>query len=136
LIKRLSTSRAPLRSDINVTPFVDVMLVLLIIFMVATPMMQSGVPIDLPQGKGASEVGDNSQPLTLSLDKDGILYLMDKALERDQLIEKLQSLPPKTVEKIYIRAHKSLSYEQVVSLMSLLSSKGFGRIVLITEVAP
>jgi biopolymer transport protein TolR len=112
------------------------MLVLLIIFMVATPMMQSGVPIDLPQGKGASEVGDNSQPLTLSLDKDGILYLMDKALERDQLIEKLQSLPPKTVEKIYIRAHKSLSYEQVVSLMSLLSSKGFGRIVLITEVAP
>lgn len=135
MIKRLSTARASLRSDINVTPFVDVMLVLLIIFMVATPMMQSGVPVDLPQGKGASEVGD-SQPLTLSLDKDGVLYLMDKPVERDQLIEKLQALPPKTVEKIYIRAHKGLSYEQVVSLMSLLSSKGFGRLVLITEAAP
>lgn len=135
MIKRSFSARSSLRHDINVTPFVDVMLVLLVIFMVATPMMQSGVPIDLPQGRTGS--GDiPSQPLALSLDKEGQIFLRDKPMSLDQVVPTLQSLPEGLTQRIYIHAHRTLPYERVMALISLLAAKGFTKVVLVTEPAP
>jgi biopolymer transport protein TolR len=124
-----------LRHEINVTPFVDVMLVLLVIFMVATPMMQSGVSVDLPRGQNSSQEGEQSPPLNVSLDKTGQLFLREKKVTQEELIQTLQSLPPETTERIYIRGDRSLPYERIMQLMSVLAEKGFSKLNLVTEQA-
>ena len=125
-----------LRHEINVTPFVDVMLVLLVIFMVATPMMQSGVSVDLPRGHSSSQEGEQTQPLQLSLDKEGRLFLREKQVTEEELIQALQSLPPATTERIYIRGDRSLPYDRIMHLMALLAEKGFSKLTLVTEKVP
>lgn len=133
MLKRFSPKATyALKHEINVTPFVDVMLVLLIIFMVATPMMQSGISVDLPSGQ-SSENTPQTQPLTLSLDKSGELFLREQKVNLPNLIGILKKLPPETTKNIYIKADKTLSYDKVVSLMSLLASQGFSKIVLVIE---
>lgn len=123
-----------LRHEINVTPFVDVMLVLLIIFMVAAPMMQSGVSLDLPLGQGGAELA--GQSISVSLDQEGRIFLGDRPVEEAKLIAALQGLPKEATNRIYLRAAKTLSYAKVMGLMSLLAAHGFSKIMLVTEKVP
>jgi biopolymer transport protein TolR len=122
-----------LRHEINVTPFVDVMLVLLIIFMVATPMMQAGVEMDLPKSSSQATELSQDQLLTLSLDKEGTLFLKEKKIPISQLIPTLKSFPRALTEKIFIRADRQLPYERVMALLSLLAQEGFSKITLVTD---
>ncbi len=128
--KRRST--ASIRHEINVTPFVDVMLVLLVVFMVAAPMMSTGVSVDLPEGKNAPSMPE-SQPITITLDKKARLFLRDKELSLEQLVSSLKKLPHVDSERIYLRADKTLPYSKVVELMTLLIASGYSKIALITD---
>lgn len=120
-------------ADINMTPFIDVMLVLLIIFMVAAPMLTTGVPLDLPQ-TGASALTVDKQPLVVSLKADGKLYLMDTETSVAELIPKLQAIA-KTgpEERIFVRGDKSIAYGKVAEVMAALTSAGYKKVALVNE---
>jgi biopolymer transport protein TolR len=123
-------------SDINVTPMVDVMLVLLIIFMVSAPLLTVGVPIDLPQTKAKSLDQDN-QPLTLSVNPRGQVFLMNSEIPVEQLVDKLKLVTEARGgfdERIYVRGDKTVVYGTVMQVMGRLSSAGFKHVALVTEV--
>ena len=112
--------RAPM-AEINVTPLVDVMLVLLIIFMVTAPLLKAGVPVDLPDSR-AKALAEEAQPVTLSMTKDGAVYLDDKQLAPGELAVNLASLPPGPDGKpqpVTLRADKSLDYGRVIAVIDL-----------------
>lgn len=120
-------------SEINVTPLVDVMLVLLIIFMVTAPMMTVGVPVDLPKTQ-ASVMNDNEEPLTVSLTKKGELFLQETPLELDSLVPRLVAITGSNPEvKIYVRGDKDISYGRIMEVMGTLSAAGFSKVALISE---
>ncbi len=132
LRRKRRTKRAPM-SDINVTPFVDVMLVLLVIFMLTAPMLTVGVPIDLPKTKAAS-LPDKGDPVTLSLNGDGDLYLQDTKIDMGSLAEKLKGImAARPRAKIYVRGDQGLAYGKVMALMGLLNSNGFHKVALLAE---
>ena len=118
-------------SDINITPFVDVMLVLLIVFMVAAPMMTVTVPLDLP--KSASKAVSN-EPLTVSFSKDGKVYLMDDEVRLEDLVKKVEALDEGqgTDRRILIRGDTTADYGRFVAVMSALSLAGYTRLGLVT----
>jgi biopolymer transport protein TolR len=119
-------------SDINVTPMVDVMLVLLIVFMVAAPLLTVGVPIDLPQTK-AKELNTESTPITISVTPAGEIYLGDKPTQIDSLIDQINAQTPNgTDERIYVRGDQTANYGAVMKVMGVLSAGGFSKIGLIT----
>ena len=119
-------------SDINVTPMVDVMLVLLIVFMVAAPLLTVGVPIDLPQTK-AKELNTDSKPITVSITPAGDIYLGDKPSSVDTLIADITAQAPNgTDERIYVRGDQTANYGAVMKVMGVLSAGGFSKIGLIT----
>jgi len=119
-------------SDINVTPMVDVMLVLLIVFMVAAPLLTVGVPIDLPQTK-AKELNTDSKPITGSVRRAGDIYLGDKPSSVDTLIADITAQAPNgTDERIYVRGDQTANYGAVMKVMGVLSAGGFSKIGLIT----
>jgi biopolymer transport protein TolR len=119
-------------SDINVTPMVDVMLVLLIVFMVAAPLLTVGVPIDLPQTK-AKELNTESKPITISVTPAGEIYLGDKPTQIDSLIDQINAQAPNgTDERIYVRGDQTANYGAVMKVMGVLSAGGFSKIGLIT----
>jgi len=120
-------------ADINMTPFIDVMLVLLIIFMVAAPMLTIGVPLDLPQ-TGAQALNVDKQPLIVSLKADGKLYLMDTETNISELVPKLQAIA-KTgpEERIFVRGDKSISYGKFAEVMAALTSAGYKKVALVNE---
>jgi len=119
-------------SDINVTPMVDVMLVLLIVFMVAAPLLTVGVPIDLPQTK-AKELNTDSKPITVSVTPAGDIYLGDKPSSVDTLIADITAQAPNgTDERIYVRGDQTANYGAVMKVMGVLSAGGFSKIGLIT----
>lgn len=120
-----------MRCEVNMTPFMDVLLVLLVIFMVALPAMTTGVSVDLPEGK-AQSLSEKSEPLTLVIDANGSIFLRDKEIGREDLVSMLSSVPDARNERIYIRADRTLSYAKVVDVMSALSAAGFGKIALVT----
>jgi biopolymer transport protein TolR len=120
-------------SEINVTPLVDVMLVLLIIFMVAAPLLATGVPIDLPQTK-AAPLNVDQKPVAVAIDDKGAVYLLDKPCAPEQLAERLaQSTPHGFEERIYIRGAKGVSYGRVAEIMSLVTAAGYKKVALVTE---
>ncbi|MEO5806101.1 MAG: protein TolR [Devosia sp.] len=123
-------------SEINVTPLVDVMLVLLIVFMVAAPMMTSGVPIDLPQSS-AKELNSETQPVTVSVTPDGVISVGESAVAEADLITTLQAqnVDPAN-DRIFLRGDTAANYGSVMKVMGLLSAAGFSKIGLITEQAP
>lgn len=131
-LKKSTRKTISLNATINVTPFVDVMLVLLIIFMVCTPMMQSAVVIHMPQASSGQSVDDHASVI-ISLDQSGKIFLRDEPVDRDQLISTLKKLPEITTQQIYIRAEKTLTYDQVIQLMTFLASQGFHKLMLVTE---
>jgi biopolymer transport protein TolR len=119
-------------SDINVTPMVDVMLVLLIVFMVAAPLLTVGVPIDLPQTK-AKELNTESKPITVSVTPAGEIYLGDKPTDIDSLIDQITAQSANgTDERIYVRGDQTANYGAVMKVMGVLSAGGFSKIGLIT----
>src|SRR5690606_14668784 len=122
-------------SEINVTPMVDVMLVLLIVFMVAAPLLTVGVPIDLPQTQ-ARELNTDSKPVTVSVKPDGTIFLLEQPVELDGLIAAMAPLlPGGTEERIYLRGDMAANYGAVMKVMGVLSQAGYAKIGLITEQA-
>ena len=127
--------RRAVMSEINVTPMVDVMLVLLIIFMVSAPLLTVGVPIDLPQSQ-AKSLEQDKEPLTISVTDKGAVYLQNSEVEVDDLIPKLQAIAEArggSDARIYVRGDKTVSYGNMMKIMGRLSSAGFHRVALVTE---
>ncbi|MCV6595819.1 MAG: protein TolR [Mangrovicoccus sp.] len=124
-------------AEINVTPFVDVMLVLLIIFMVAAPLLTSGVPVDLPESAASALPAEEEPPLTISLAEDGRIYLQEAEIAAEQLLTRLSAIAGERRDRqIYLRADGALSYAQVMGVMGDLSAAGFSAIGLVTENSP
>ncbi|MDG2097904.1 MAG: protein TolR [Paracoccaceae bacterium] len=121
-------------AEINVTPFVDVMLVLLIIFMVAAPLLTVGVPVELPKTSATPLPNEQEEPLTITLTKDGSLWLQKSEIQFEELDTKLRSiLVERNNNKIFLRADGTNSYEVVMRLMGALNSSGFNNIGLVTD---
>ena len=128
--------RRPVMSEINVTPMVDVMLVLLIIFMVSAPLLTVGVPIDLPQTQ-AKSLDQDKEPLTVSVKGDGEVFLQNSEIKVDELVPKLQAITQARGgldERIYVRGDRKVDYGTVMRVMGRLSAAGFRRVALVTEV--
>jgi biopolymer transport protein TolR len=133
---RRGRRRAPVMAEINVTPMVDVMLVLLIIFMVSAPLLTVGVPLDLPQTQ-AKSLEQDQKPLQLSVDVKGKIFINDTEIAMNELIPKLKAITDArggTDERIYMRADKKADYGTVARVMGLLSGAGYKRLALVTEV--
>ncbi|MBU2890177.1 MULTISPECIES: protein TolR [Celeribacter] len=121
-------------SEINVTPFVDVMLVLLIIFMVAAPMMTVGVPVELPETAATALPQEEQEPLTITLTADGQVLLMANETPEADLVTKLRAIATeRNDDKIFLRADGSVPYERVAQVMGALNAGGFRKIGLVTE---
>jgi len=128
--------RRPVMAEINVTPMVDVMLVLLIIFMVSAPLLTVGVPIDLPQTK-AKSLDQDKEPLTISVNTKGEVWLQNSEIKIDELVAKLQAVTRERGgqdERIYVRGDRKVDYGTVMRVMGRLSAAGFRRVALVTEV--
>ena len=129
--------RRAVMSEINVTPFVDVMLVLLIVFMVSAPLLTVGVPIDLPQSQ-AKALEQNNEPLTISIDVDGKVYLQNNEIELDDLVPKLKAIIDARGggldDLIYVRGDKKVDYGTMMRVMGRISGAGYHRVALVTEV--
>jgi biopolymer transport protein TolR len=129
--RKRRSSIAPM-SEINVTPFVDVMLVLLIVFMVAAPLLTVGVPIELPDTKAKPLQGDK-EPLTITVNGNGEIYLQENLVELDTLVPKLLAISGNGYnERIYVRGDKLVDYGKVMKVMGTVSAAGFKRIGLVT----
>ena len=129
-------TRKPVMAEINVTPMVDVMLVLLIIFMVSAPLLTVGVPLDLPQTQ-AKSLDQDKNPLTLSVNIKGQVYLNDTEISLDELVPKLTAITQSRGgmdERIFVRGDKKVDYGTVMKVMGRLSAAGFRRVALVTEV--
>ncbi|WP_018700413.1 protein TolR [Amorphus coralli] len=123
-------------SEINVTPFVDVMLVLLIVFMVSAPLLTVGVPIDLPQSRAKPLEGD-TEPLTVSINAQGQVFLQDSEIAIDDLVPRLTAIAQNGYdERIYVRGDQDVGYGSIMRVMGRLNSAGFKRIGLVTEQEP
>lgn len=122
-------------SEINITPFVDVLLVLLIIFMVAAPMMTSGVDIDLP--KGATQANDSKEELiTISIKQNGSIFLQEEEIKLNSISQSLRQITNDNLDsKIYIRADQSLDYGRVMDVVRIVNSSGFSKVILVTELS-
>ncbi len=134
-LKRIGRKRQQLSAHINVTPLVDVMLVLLVIFMITAPMLTVGVPVELPK-TDAAQVQNNSQdePLIVSVDANGKTYLQDTEIALDQIVSRLLTiLKTNPKAKIYLRADQSLGYGDVMRVMGLMSKSGLDHVSLIAE---
>ena len=130
--------RNPVMSEINVTPMVDVMLVLLIIFMVSAPLLTVGVPIDLPQTQAASLEQADKEPLAISVNTEGKVFLQNTEIQIDELVPKLKAIAEARGtngdERIYVRGDKTVNYGTVMRVMGRLSAAGFRKVALVTEV--
>jgi biopolymer transport protein TolR len=127
--------RRGVMSEINVTPMVDVMLVLLIIFMVSAPLLTIGVPIDLPQSQ-AKSLDQDKEPLTISVNEQGKVFLQNSETDLNDLIAKLQAVAQArggNDARIYVRGDKKVDYGTMMKVMGQLSSAGFHRVALVTE---
>ena len=125
--------RHRLNADINVTPFIDVMLVLLVVFMVSAPLMVTGVEVSLPEENNAA-LESKEQPLVVTIQKSGALYVQDQPIQKEALIQKLTSiLQTRTDSSIYLRGDADLAYGKIMQLMSMLSQAGFTNIAFVTE---
>jgi biopolymer transport protein TolR len=131
--RRSRRGRRGALSEINVTPLVDVMLVLLIVFMISAPLLTAGVPIELPKTE-AGAVQDQSEPLTVSIRADGTIHIADKATPFAELSPRLKAMAGAGLSKpIYVRADGRAAYETVAQVMAALSTSGFTSINLITD---
>ena len=128
-----SKKKRELISEINVTPFVDVMLVLLVIFMITAPLLTTGIKVNLPEST-AKVISEKEEPVTVSIKKNGEIFLQKKKINKDELIKKLFELKKLNDDlKIYIRGDKDLNYGQVINLMGTINKAGFKKVALVTK---
>ncbi len=121
-------------ADINVTPMVDVMLVLLIVFMVAAPLLTAGVPVDLPDSAAKPLNEEENKPIEISVSKEDKIYIGETEVEMDRLVPLLQAMTEgQTDRRIYIRGDQSLSYGKIMGLIGAVSGAGFTKVALISE---
>ena len=133
--RRRRRGRAMPMAEINVTPFVDVMLVLLIIFMVAAPLLTVGVPVELPKTSANPLPGEQEAPLTVTISADGAVSIQTTPTQMDQLIPKLRAIAAeRSSDRVYLRADGALPYEMVVQIMGALNAGGFTDIGLVTDI--
>ena len=126
--------RAQPMAEINVTPFVDVMLMLLIIFMVAAPLLTVGVPVDLPKTAASALPGDNEEPLTVTLTADGRTQIQATDILREELIGKLRAIAAeRSSDRVFLRADGAIPYAQVMQVMGALNAGGFSNVGLVTD---
>jgi biopolymer transport protein TolR len=131
--RRRHAARRPM-SEINVTPFVDVMLVLLIIFMVAAPLLTVGVPIELPKTAAAPLPSEEEEPLTVALTAEGAIIVQNAEIPRDEFIPRLRAVAAeRTSPRVFLRADGEVPYEGVMQVMGALNASGFTNIGLVTE---
>ena len=122
-------------SEINVTPFVDIMLVLLIIFMVAAPLLSVGIEVDLPNTRAKPLAIEKERPLTLTMDKDSNLFINEVVIKKEDLRTKLLAIKKeRKSDEIYLRASKNIEYQKVASILALVSNIGYTQISLVTDV--
>ena len=122
-------------SEINVTPFVDIMLVLLIIFMVAAPLLSVGIEVDLPNTKAKPLSVEKESPLTLTLDKDSNIFINEVKIKKEELRTRLLAIrKERESDEIYLRASKNIEYQRVASILALVSNIGYSQISLVTDV--
>jgi biopolymer transport protein TolR len=122
-------------AEINVTPFVDVMLVLLIVFMVTAPLLTVGVPVDLPKTK-AQALSQDREPLSVTVRRDGSIYLQNTRVSEDDLVPRLTAIAANGYDqRIFVRGDKSVDYGRVMQVMALISAAGFTHIGLVTDIA-
>src|ERR1700749_3749547 len=120
-------------AEINVTPMVDVMLVLLIIFMVTAPLMTSGVSVDLPK-TNAQQLNSDSEPLTVSIKADGSIFLQDQGVDVGDLVAKLQAISKNNPDRrIFVRGDKDLAYGRIMEVMGTITQGGFTKVALLAE---
>ena len=120
-------------ADINMTPFIDVILVLLIIFMVAAPLLTTGVSVDLPRAS-ATALNVERRPIAVSLNEQGQLYVMDEPIADADLVAKLQAASQSDVDqRIYLRASKAVPYGRVAEIMAAVTTAGYKKVALVTE---
>ncbi|WP_294535351.1 protein TolR [uncultured Rhodoblastus sp.] len=128
-----SGSDVPPMADINVTPLVDVMLVLLIVFMVAAPLMAVGVPVDLPKVQ-AKQLNDQKPPIVVSIDSTGAYFIDQTAIDSDQLLPTLSSNSENDKERrIHVRGDRTIAYGRVMEVMGLINGAGFTKVALVAE---
>ncbi|KIN63797.1 ExbD/TolR family biopolymer transport protein [Sulfitobacter noctilucicola] len=127
--------RAQPMAEINVTPFVDVMLVLLIIFMVAAPLLTVGVPVELPKTAAGALPTEQEEPLTVTLTAEGEVQIQTTAVERDQLLTRLRGIAAERAsDRVFLRADGAVPYSQVMEVMGALNAGGFSNIGLVTDI--
>lgn len=125
--------RPHLVNDINMTPFVDVMLVLLIVFMVAAPLLTVGVPIDLPRTQAPSLQGDATEPVTVSIRGDGTVFLQEQALPVEEVVARLKEMVTQNQDaRIYVRGDQKADYGLIMQVMARLHAAGVARLALVT----
>jgi biopolymer transport protein TolR len=139
VVQRAAMSRRRHRarplSEINVTPFVDVMLVLLIVFMVTAPLLTVGVPVDLPKTK-AQPLSQDREPLTVSVRRDGNIYLQNTRVAEEDLVPRLTAIAANGYDqRVFVRGDKAVDYGRVMQVMALISAAGFTHIGLVTDIA-
>lgn len=133
---RRRSRRSQPMSEINVTPFVDVMLVLLIIFMVAAPLSIVGVPVELPETSATALPGDEEEPLTVTITQDGAVMIQETETDEAALVDRLRAIgAERTSDKIFLRADGRNDWNRVAQIMGLLNAGGFSDIGLVTDIA-
>lgn len=131
---RSSGRRRRLVNEINVTPMVDVMLVLLIIFMITSPMLVAGVEVDLPQTESAPVSGD-SKPLVVSIKKNGDLYLFETLVKSEELTDKLKEVSKENKDtRIFVKGDKAVAYGKIVETMATIQNAGFAKVALVSDI--
>jgi len=123
-------------AEINVTPFVDVMLVLLIVFMVTAPLLTVGVPVDLPQ-TAADQITTPEEPLVISVDKEGRVYIQESEVALSDLVARLNAITGANSDtRIYVRGDKEIQYGLVMQVMGLINQAGYTKVALLAEMPP
>lgn len=131
--KTRGKSSRRMMSEINVTPFVDVMLVLLIVFMVTAPLLTAGVQVDLPK-EDAPPLPGQDEPLSISIDKKGVIYIQEKKIELDELMGKLEAITKRKKDtRIFLNGDKDIDYGRVMNVMAAINNAGYTKVGLVTE---
>ncbi|PPR47316.1 MAG: Biopolymer transport protein ExbD [Alphaproteobacteria bacterium MarineAlpha5_Bin9] len=130
--KRIS-KRYTQMSEINVTPFVDVMLVLLIVFMVTAPLLTVGIPVDLPNVK-ANALTDQKDPLEITVKLDGTVYLSESEVKVENIVSRLNAITDQNTEaRIYLRGDRVVAYGRIMEIMAIINSAGYKKVALVTQ---
>ncbi len=125
--------RYKLLAEINVTPFVDVMLVLLIVFMITAPLLTVGVPVDLPKTR-AKSIAESVEPLVITVNAEGVIFIQDTEVELENLVPRLAAITDNKADtRIYVRGDKSVNYGRVMEILGTVNVAGFTRVVQVVE---